>query len=57
MDNTTSPQADATERTRPKPLSRNSTDAMKDMLQRILPDAVPDDGVAKLDVCGFQSSI
>lgn len=40
----------------PRTLGRKSQ-AVDDMLKRVLPEAVPDGGVAQLDVCAFNSSI
>jgi hypothetical protein len=38
-------------------LSRSSRPALAEMLRRVVPDAVEDDGVARLDVCAFNSGI
>lgn len=38
-------------------LARTRTATTEAVLRRVLPGAVPEDGVAKLDVCAFNSSI
>jgi hypothetical protein len=38
-------------------ISRKNTRRIDEMMRRVLPDAVDDDGVSPLDVCLFNSSL
>lgn len=56
MSENATPQAPA-ERRRPVTLIRRPSAGMTEMLRRVVPDAVEDSGLSRLDVAAFQSSI
>jgi hypothetical protein len=56
MSDTTNVPADVPEPPRPLQMSHREP-GVEFMRRRVMPDAVPDDGVAPLDVAAFTSSI
>jgi hypothetical protein len=57
MSDTTSVPADVPEPPRPLQLSHRNEPAASVLRRRVMPDAIPDDGIAPLDVAAFTSSI
>lgn len=54
-ENATKPPA--LHRERPATLTRRPSDGLTSMLRRVVPDADEDQGLSRLDVAAFQSSI